>query len=1288
MLERLMQTLALCCVLGPAAAGGNLLKNSDFEAASNSDGTVPGWTANAELARQRFWVDAESPHAGRQCLAIRSLEDTEAPSVLSQDVAVEPNRNYSLTLWARRDSFVYGTRFEVRLLKGGDVVGVQSKQFRSTVWRPVTMVFNSGEAEVASVRLTTPNKGTWRITVGRTLWVDDVSLVAIEPAHDIALTGPGGGRLGGQVQVRAPGHYFLWVRVRCGAGNRFRIDACGRSWDFRCYSPGDWYWLRPVLPELILNDGPQQVEVNAVGDGIEMERAVLTMDPFWQPDGAREFLAASEAKEKQLEAGFEPVKRASLALKLRGPTPPGRWGVTQGVPFPKGALGSAANVACRDRPIQASPLMRWPDGSVKWLLVSTLAQGGEALELVYGAQVEPGPAAQPPVHVREDESQVAVDTGKLTFTVPKDGSTLLRDAVCGDRRIESALAVVNGAYSSAGAAPRVAVEERGPVRAVVKIAGEHRNAAGEKLLDYTLRVFAYAGADWLELEHSFLLVDDIVEVDLTEVTLRFRTESERFLLAPGEAPLQGVLSEGPVHLGAGVKGKPAGPCDYPYTVRQGDKTLAAGKEARGRLAAAGPGHLRIAVRNFWQNAPKSATIAADRVELGLVGGALKFGKGMCKTHHIALSFADNDDALAVFERRPLLLAAPEWYCETKALQAWPRPAREGEWPGYEKGVAVTIESWRQRIDRAFRRPEFGGMLHYGDGTYGKGGSNLETALGEGTMLQFLRTGRRDWFDLADIMIRHFSDIDIDHSRSSGGLIWVHSPHRRDRIDPEGAGVNGHSWYNGTVYYGLFSGSRRILDTAAQVGEYYARWPFPLQPYIHYWRTIAWKLMSLMQAYDVTEEVKTLEAALEDVRVTRHQRDHMVHLWPYMFAVGAKGLRHYCEATDDPEARELYLQLLDGFMHLRNRPGDTVNGEWPKAEGMLLGNFPNDRSCAFYNEAAHATLMSGDQRFARAAGGDLNWQITFGVNDPTLLWGSADLVRVMGELGLNEAGTTATLPMVFLPPIGEDGPFSSCDRPTMAFQVVEDRDQPFTVTLFKGSYRKYTHDYRGVARLYGPDGALLGEQAVRTSGLRRYRFDVPADGRTGAYTLIVGIDDPWRWTLDQIGFELAAGKHVLKVRPRYNREVMDAFCLTEAGAYFPGLGGEPPSGAVMLQAEAARVPENYVALSLVGTLGGRALRMTSNGKGESLEIPFEVARPGTYRFFARVWKPYADLLNVAIDDQPEVLCKQTHDMDGNAYPAFSVGTSLGEQAVVPCWRIIKRNFAAYDPSPLRDTPALR
>lgn len=1248
-------------VMSTAVWGANLLQNGSFEAEPVETG-VFGWSLNAEAAQQKVWLETVGAQAGKQCLALRSVVATPKPAAVSQDLRVEPGKRYALTVWLRRDSVVYGTSVKIDLLKDGKSVDRQETEFRGVTWSPVCLTFGAGEATTARVSILTPNTGTWRITVGRTLYIDEASLVEVDPADNLEMPSSNGAAVQSRVQVRQTGPYYLWARVLCPGTNTFTLKAAGKTWDFHCYTQGRSYWVRPILPELILTEGTQDLAVTSAGQGIQIEKVVLTTDPYWKPEGARGFLAPAEAKASLLKQAGSPGS-GSVELTVTGKLPPGQWGITQGVPFPQGALREAQQVRIADRDCQAETLARWPDGSVKWLLVSTRAADSEKLKLEYGPQVK-ARAAEDRLKVAETPEAVEVDTGKLRFSVPKDGSALLAGVECGKRRIQRVEGRVNWQYSTRGVKPEVTVEEAGPVRVVVRLAGAHQNAEGAKLLDYVLRVYAYAGADYLELEHCFVQSDTVAKVQLKDVALRVLTPSQRFSLRSGSKPLEGELSAGAVTLTAGLTSDPKASNDYPYKVTRGEQVLGEGKQASGSVVCDG---LLVEVADFWQNAPRSLRLSSDRIELGLVGGPTSFYTGMAKTSRVLLSFG-NEAAAEVFSHRPLLLAAPEWYCSSGALDSRPSVRREGEFPGYEQSLDQTLASWMKQYQDAMLKPGFGGMLDYGCATYSDGGLNMETALDEGAMVQFLRTGRREYFDFAELMIGHYTDIDLCHAGPNAGLIYEHGPHSRKSSASSGAGVNGHSWYNGVAQYACFTGARRILETAPLVGHYYARYPFPQQPNIHYWRQIGWKLMDLVQAYQLTGDVQHLEAALDDVKIHEYQRDHLITLWPYMYATGMKALRMYLANTQDPEVRELYLQLMDGFLHLRERPDDTVNGEWPKAPGMLLGNFPNDRSCLYYNEAAQASWLSGDPRCMKLAAEDLNWQLVFGLNDPTLLCGSSDLVRAMQEAKIDEPKVRASLPRVVMTPWTEGAEnLPQFDRPTIVFQVKEAQDQAFEVVLFKSSYRKYSDDDYGRAVLCAPDGKKVCERKLDVRGLNKFTFPVAADGQTGVYTLVVSLESYWRWTLTQVDLDLKAGRHTLGVRPRYDRVFLDRLCVAKAGEFFPWLEDQPMAGVVMIEAEAGPVPADYVVVKDSFASGGACLRATKGDGGSVLERTFEVPADGTYRLFARVWRPYSDLLNVTVDGQGAYQLQAVHDMDNNSFPVWSLGCSLGEESIVRYWR---------------------
>ena len=97
-----------------------------------------------------------------------------------------------------------------------------------------------------------------------------------------------------------------------------------------------------------------------------------------------------------------PASSASAAvMKITVEEPSGvdrkAWPVTSGVPLAEGALKDPAAAALfsaggRELPLQTEVLARWPDGSVRWLLldfqVDLAAKQTKSLSLRYGENVQ------------------------------------------------------------------------------------------------------------------------------------------------------------------------------------------------------------------------------------------------------------------------------------------------------------------------------------------------------------------------------------------------------------------------------------------------------------------------------------------------------------------------------------------------------------------------------------------------------------------------------------------------------------------------------------------------------------------------------------------------------------------------------------------------------------------------------------------------------------------------------------------------------------------------------------
>ncbi|THV32862.1 Tat pathway signal sequence domain protein [Glycomyces buryatensis] len=215
-------------------------------------------------------------------------------------------------------------------------------------------------------------------------------------------------------------------------------------------------------------------------------------------------------------------------------------GVSCGVPLACGAVADTAKLAVVDSagtpvPAQTWPLATWPDGSVKWAGIA-LGAGREPADGYRVVVRDRGGAEDSAdrVTVTALEDGFEVDTGACRVGVPDNGHDIVRSMRVGGAEVAVSGRLVSsrqdhpepdvrGRACAVGHVTGCVVEQDGPLRAVLRVDGIHRDEAGDgrEWLPFTVRLVFAAGAPTFRLIHSFVWDGDPERDFLSSLGLRF-----------------------------------------------------------------------------------------------------------------------------------------------------------------------------------------------------------------------------------------------------------------------------------------------------------------------------------------------------------------------------------------------------------------------------------------------------------------------------------------------------------------------------------------------------------------------------------------------------------------------------------------------------------------------------------------------------------------------------------------------------------------------------------------------
>ncbi len=632
--------------------------------------------------------------------------------------------------------------------------------------------------------------------------------------------------------------------------------------------------------------------------------------------------------------------------------------VTFGLPIPQGALGNPQALSLVDGkktiPTQSRALVRWPDHSVKWLLVSgrveLKAKQKKTLALAFGSEVTPAePAASP---LQEKGDTLTVDMGKARLTINrKTGAGSLETAGKVLKQLpESRLTSTDGRVFH-GKVESVSVEEHGPQRVVVLTRGHHLDEAGKPWFGFELRYFLHAG-------DPFVRIDHILQHDMVSSDMKYGDEMKSFrsldlVFATGSDSAEAALEEG---------GKTAtlAPGERLFQ-HEGDAfTLPDGGKGAHAPGVATAGGLSVALRDFWQQWPKAIKVEEGALALGLYpaitpkdryaerpdehilyyylrDGNYTFRSGFEKRHELLVGPAEAANAAEIrgrVDQALLVTAPPVWYLDSGALPGL-GSSKTTAFPAYD----AMLHEGAQDFLALREENQWYGLMNFGDwyGERGKNWGNIEYDLQNAMLNQYFRTGDRLFFDIAEDAARHNADVDVVHfaaGQKAGpgrarrtGQAWVHSmghtggyyPHdyMGMSIYAQGYAENeGHMWNQGNLAYWLLTGDQQVRRAAFQLGDWLAG-PNTIDFGYGNARVPGWMGIIAMSSYFASEDPYYLNAMRLIYEEVQEKADPKAGLWVHKLSPG----HCYCEQPHYGEAGFMAGVLMTSLKYYYLATGD-------------------------------------------------------------------------------------------------------------------------------------------------------------------------------------------------------------------------------------------------------------------------------------------------------------------------------------------------------------------------------
>jgi len=639
-------------------------------------------------------------------------------------------------------------------------------------------------------------------------------------------------------------------------------------------------------------------------------------------------------------------------------------------------------------PVQAQVTSRWPDGTVRWVLLQTIADLPGLKPKSLAIVVDEGEAPGTALRLDTGGPCWQIDTGRLGFHVdpaigfcgPQGVSLdgVASPLVCGPPVLES-----EGHRVSVDLKASWTLLETGPVRVVLQAQGRFgriQNAAGPS---YRARLTAWAGRP-----------EVVVELTVIQDTLHSELPLNRFsfrLAGPALGDLTMRLGEGNYR----TRIQEARPDQTPFLQRviDADDLVYSGNEQVSELfhtdlfvdyaPDAAPG-LAATIFQPYQQYPKALAIDSSGLTIELLPqiesgtGPIILRQGQAKTHRVQLAWHPPSATAAEVSHRSLQFQMPDEAVLPRSTYLVAGVFAEPVFP-----VQTHLRCEAYTASLADDRCRAHGWLHWGDGPdwgytqqgRGKGAlvwTNNEYDLPHIAYLHYVNSGERRYRAMAEVAAQHWLDVDIVHHHREASRVGGQVIHSADHVT--GGLSPCHEWVEGLLDTYHFTGRPEALAGAVGIarhvlGALEANTSLKV-PGAAAARVTGWALRTLVAMYRETGEQQYLTpaAAIVDGFLAWHAEyggflapyhDHTLCRVPFMIAIACGSLYRFHQVVPDQRVATLIPSEMKALIATCLRPdGRWVYKDLPSLHRRGAGHY-------VLEALAYAWDLTGDAVFLKA-----------------------------------------------------------------------------------------------------------------------------------------------------------------------------------------------------------------------------------------------------------------------------------------------------------------------------------